>query len=66
MSGKGTAMYKLVVLGEGGVGKTALTIQVCDIEVISSYLEASAEADKFTLAKVMPQSFCIFKILTLY
>ena len=27
MSGK-TTLYKLVVLGDGGVGKTALTIQV--------------------------------------
>ena len=24
-------LYKLVVLGDGGVGKTALTIQVCYI-----------------------------------
>ena len=29
MSGK-TTLYKLVVLGDGGVGKTALTIQVRD------------------------------------
>lgn len=24
-------LYKLVVLGDGGVGKTALTIQVCGV-----------------------------------
>ena len=49
-------MYKLVVLGEGGVGKTALTIQVCSIESMLPYIRASAEADQSTLAKVMPQS----------
>lgn len=28
-------LYKLVVLGDGGVGKTALTIQVCFILISS-------------------------------
>lgn len=34
-----TVLYKLVVLGDGGVGKTALTIQLClehFVETVSS------------------------------
>ncbi len=49
MAGK-IGLYKLVVLGDGGVGKTALTIQV------SYHLPSfSLQSD---LAKAMPQSLC--------
>jgi len=48
MAGKMT-LYKLVVLGDCGVGKTALTIQV------SYHLPFSLQSD---LAKAMPQSLC--------
>jgi GTPase SAR1 family protein len=37
-------LYKLVVLGDGGVGKTALTIQLClqhFVETVSAYPLAS-------------------------
>ena len=49
MAGK-MVLYKLVVLGGGGVGKTALTIQV-------SYRLPSFSL-KSDLAKAMPQSLC--------
>lgn len=42
MAGK-MVLYKLVVLGDGGVGKTALTIQLClqhFVETVSSYPHA--------------------------
>jgi GTPase KRas len=39
MAGKMT-LYKLVVLGDGGVGKTALTIQVCTLLLYSTITES--------------------------
>lgn len=36
-------LYKLVVLGDGGVGKTALTIQVC-----AGMLQPKLQVDKLT------------------
>lgn len=44
MAGK-MVLYKLVVLGDGGVGKTALTIQLClqhFVETVSIFHHASS------------------------
>lgn len=37
------ALYKLVILGDGGVGKTALTIQVCWRRM--EWIRAGADTD---------------------
>jgi GTPase SAR1 family protein len=45
-------LYKLVVLGDGGVGKTALTIQLClqhFVETVSLIPRALASALPVTL-----------------
>lgn len=56
MSGKMT-LYKLVVLGDGGVGKTALTIQVSDT---ASPPESDEELElTYHLPlTALPQPFC--------
>lgn len=41
MSGK-MMIYKLVVLGDGGVGKTALTIQLCLNHFVGEWSEIRA------------------------
>lgn len=47
-------LYKLVVLGDGGVGKTALTIQLC----LQHFVETVSSAQKHLLAarRLLPLS----------
>jgi GTPase SAR1 family protein len=50
MAGK-MVLYKLVVLGDGGVGKTALTIQLClqhFVETVSSFPPARCQISPFS------------------
>lgn len=45
-------LYKLVVLGDGGVGKTALTIQLC----LQHFVETVRASSFTTIASVGPPS----------
>lgn len=51
MAGKMT-LYRLVVLGDGGVGKTALTIQVSPCDVLNDF-----EHNQL-IPSVVPESLC--------
>ncbi|EEQ27391.1 RAS2 protein [Microsporum canis] len=60
MAGKMT-LYKLVVLGDGGVGKTALTIQLCLNHFVETY-DPTIE-DSYRKQVVIDQQSCMLEVL---
>jgi len=60
MSGKMT-LYKLVVLGDGGVGKTALTIQLCLNHFVETY-DPTIE-DSYRKQVVIDGQSCMLEVL---
>ncbi|EEP76035.1 protein ras-2 [Uncinocarpus reesii 1704] len=60
MTGK-MKLYKLVVLGEGGVGKTALTIQLCLNHFVETY-DPTIE-DSYRKQVVIDQQLCMLEVL---
>ncbi|KAI1500813.1 ras family-domain-containing protein [Biscogniauxia marginata] len=60
MAGK-MVLYKLVVLGDGGVGKTALTIQLCLQHFVETY-DPTIE-DSYRKQVVIDGSACMLEVL---
>ncbi|EXJ88696.1 Ras family, other [Capronia coronata CBS 617.96] len=60
MAGKMT-LYKLVVLGDGGVGKTALTIQLCLNHFVESY-DPTIE-DSYRKQVMIDKHACMLEVL---
>ncbi|KIX93115.1 protein Ras-2 [Fonsecaea multimorphosa CBS 102226] len=60
MTGKMT-LYKLVVLGDGGVGKTALTIQLCLNHFVETY-DPTIE-DSYRKQVMIDQQACMLEVL---
>ncbi|KAI5292048.1 Ras GTPase ras2, partial [Ascosphaera atra] len=60
MAGK-MKMYKLVVLGDGGVGKTALTIQLCLNHFVETY-DPTIE-DSYRKQVVIDGQSCMLEVL---
>ncbi|KAI9892173.1 MAG: Ras GTPase ras2 [Vezdaea aestivalis] len=60
MAGKMT-LYKLVVLGDGGVGKTALTIQLCLNHFVETY-DPTIE-DSYRKQVVIDSQSCMLEVL---
>ncbi|KAK2750708.1 Ras GTPase ras2 [Myotisia sp. PD_48] len=60
MAGK-AKLYKLVVLGDGGVGKTALTIQLCLNHFVETY-DPTIE-DSYRKQVVIDQQSCVLEVL---
>ncbi|WEW57912.1 RAS2 protein [Emydomyces testavorans] len=54
-------LYKLVVLGDGGVGKTALTIQLCLNHFVETY-DPTIE-DSYRKQVVIDQQLCMLEVL---
>ncbi|KAI9310782.1 small G-protein Ras2 [Zopfochytrium polystomum] len=54
-------LYKLVVLGDGGVGKTALTIQLCLNHFVETY-DPTIE-DSYRKQVVIDDESCILEVL---
>lgn len=55
------SLYKIVVLGDGGVGKTALTIQLCLNHFVETY-DPTIE-DSYRKQVVIDDQACIMEIL---
>lgn len=60
MAGK-MVLYKLVVLGDGGVGKTALTIQLCLQHFVETY-DPTIE-DSYRKQAVIDDQACMLEVL---
>ncbi|KAK9366701.1 putative ras-like protein precursor [Lipomyces kononenkoae] len=58
---KDNAVFKLVVLGDGGVGKTALTIQLCLNHFVETY-DPTIE-DSYRKQIIIDHQSCIIEIL---
>lgn len=56
-----TSYYKLCVLGDGGVGKTALTIQFCSSHFVETY-DPTIE-DSYTRQLLVDDTVCKLEIL---
>jgi len=61
MSGYNSINYKICVLGDGGVGKTALTIQLCSNHFVEEY-DPTIE-DSYRKQVVIDDESCLLEIL---
>lgn len=55
--------YKLVVVGAGGVGKSALTIQLIQNHFVDEY-DPTIEVRKLYVCTCMRESVCVLKTMT--
>jgi GTPase SAR1 family protein len=57
------SLYKITVLGTGGVGKTAVTIRLCSNHFVEYYGTRLKSPDRLHLELFAPQSF-IFHLMS--